>query len=227
MGTMKMRDEMGTGASLGKRASNHLLFERYTEAARKAIFHARAEASRRDDGVITVADLLAGLSLEENTRAERIGSLKANAFYLRWLSGLPPLPSPPASSNGTDSDKTDNESQMKLDPDARRVLAFAVAEADRDREYWIDTDHLLRGLLRFPNKAHFAVLKTEINLKTVRIASKRDREEFLPEESSSLKVVRYLVRKHIARWVPPILGLACYLYILTQSFGIELSPLAR
>ena len=198
------------------------VFERYTEAAKRAIYYARAEALSRCDTVITVADILSGLSVDESTRAERVASLKANAFYLRWLSGLPQLPSVTVG-----KDWKNQENQPALELDSKRAMAYAVVEADRDREYWIDSDHLLRGILRFPNRAHFALLKTEINLKTARARSRRDRKEFRPNEASSLKVLRYLFRKHFAFWVPSVLGLACYLYVLIQSLGIGMSPLAR
>ncbi len=194
------------------------LTERYTRASEEAIHHAQEEAQRRGETVIDVSDLLAGLSLDEDTRAERVGSLKANAFYLRWLVGLPPLPSQfPSVGAGFQS------AQFKLSQEAQRALLFAVAEADRDREYWIDSDHLLRGLLRFPNKADFALLKTEVTLSEARSRSRRDREEHIPEENPNLKVVQYLIRKHLAFWLPPVLGLACYLYILIQG----LSPMVR
>lgn len=213
---MEARGQMLAEVVTGNKASGNSVFERYTEAARRAIFYARAEALGRNGAIITVADLLAGLSLSEDTRAQRVGSLKDNGFYLRWLSGLPALPTPTAGVNWQDESK-----QLGLDAEALRTLAFAQLEADRDREYWIDTDHLLRGLLRFPNRANFAVLKTEINLKSARIASRRDREEFLPDETPSLKVMRYLMRKHFALWVPAVLSLACYLYILMQSVGMS------
>jgi len=219
---MAMREQMEAGAQTGKKDNGYSVFERYTEAARTAISYARCEALWRDGEAITVADLLAGLSNEENTRAERIGSLKANACYLRWLSGASQLPSPIAG-----SDCQDKVHRLELDFDVKRALAFAVSEADRDREYWIDTDHLLRGLMRFPNKAHFAVLKTEMNLKAARVASRCDREEFLPDETPNLKVVEYLVRKHFAFWISPVLSLACYLYILIQSIGPGVFSLAR
>jgi hypothetical protein len=199
-----------------------MVYERYTEDARKAVVYARDEALRRNDTVVSVADLLAGVGMDEDTRADRVGSLKANAAYLRWLTGLPALPS---STPGLDW--TDSHQSAEMGEEARRALAYAVAEADRDREYWIDTDHLLRGLMRFPNTAHFAVLKTEINLKRARAASWRDRENFLPEQTPNMKVIKYLIRKHLALWVPPILSLACYLYILLQGFGMELSPLLK
>jgi hypothetical protein len=209
-----------SGILSGKVASNQTLVERYTDATRRAINFARLEACHRGDRAITVADLLAGLSVDEGTRAERVGSLKANASYLRWLSGLPALPAHIWWEDGEGG-------QPEFDLEARRALAFAVMEADRDREYWIDSDHLLRGLLRFPNKAHFAVLKTELNLKSARIASRRDREEYLPEETPNFKVVKYLLRKHLALWLPPLVSLVCYLYILLQGFGLQLAPLTK
>lgn len=219
---MAMRIQMETGAQTGNKEKGYSVSERYTEAARTAIAHARCEALQRKGEAITVADLLAGLSQEEGTRAERIGSLKANAHYLRWLSGSSQLPSPVVG-----GDCQDKANRLQFDMDAKRALAFAVLEADRDRDYWIDTDHLLRGLMRFPNKAHFAVLKTEMNLNAARVASRRDREKFLPEETQNLKVVEYLLRKHFALWVSPVVSLACYLYILMQSVGPAVFSSAR
>jgi ATP-dependent Clp protease ATP-binding subunit ClpA len=189
-------------------AAHSAPWERCTEPVRKALYFARHEAQRRHEMTITVADLLSGLSVEEGTRAVRIGSLKNNASYLRWLVVLPALPASAA---------PDSNGHPELDQDAKRALAYAVAEADRDREYWVDSDHLLRGLLRFPNKAHFALLKTEINLNSVRVASRKDREEFLPQENPTWKVVQYLTGKYAALWLPPLVSAACYLYILMQS----------
>ena len=45
-----------------------------------------------------------------------------------------------------------------LDGDAKKAVAYAAKEADHDRQYWIDSDHLLRALLRFPNDAANALL---------------------------------------------------------------------
>ena len=219
---MDTRERMETGALTGKREIKDSFSERYTDAARAVVAYARCEALDRDSEMISVADLLAGLSCEENTRAERIGSLKANALYLRWLAGSPLLPSL------TEGRSCQDEShRVELGAEAKQALAYAVQEADRDREYWIDTDHLLRGLMCFPNKAHFAVLKTELNLKAARVASRRDREEYLPDETPNFKVVQYLARKHFSLWLSPVLSLACYLYILIQTIGQGGSLLAR
>ena len=206
----------------GRTAKHSSVFDRYTEATRRAIYFARQESVHRGSSVIAVADLLAGLGEDESSRAERIGSLKSNAFYLRWLVGLPALPA-----RAEDSLESKDESQIELDREAKRAFAFALMEADRDREYWIDSDHLLRGILRFPNRAHFAILKTEVNLHTARAASKADRALFRPYQTPGMKVVKYLVRQHLAQWAPPILGLACYLYILIQGISPTASPLAK
>lgn len=218
-GQMDTMSHTETGILTGKVASSQSLYERYTEATRRALQFAREEADHRGSSEIGVADILAGLSVDEETRAERIGALKANAFYLRWLSGLPALPAREVVSTSFQTPEFDLE--------ARRALAFAVMEADRDREYRIDSDHLLRGIMRFGNKAHFAILKTELNLNAARIASRRDREIHLPEENPNMKVVKYLIRKHLALWLPPALSLVCYLYILFQGFGLELSTFAK
>ena len=201
--------------------SHPSILDRYTDATREVLVHARQEALNRDANLISVADLLGGLGVAEGTRAERVGSLKANAFYLRWLVGLPALPArEPAPGSG-------DFTTIELDVDAKRALAFAVLEADRDREYWIDSDHLLRGLLRFPNKADFALLKTELGLKSARVASRVDREKHLPETNPSIKVAKYLMRKWVALLVPPALSLACYLYILIQGIGMAATPAIR
>jgi len=212
--------------AFGKSVNHPSVFERFTDASRRAIDFAWKETLHRGGSEISVADLLAGLSFDEDSRAERVGSLKANAFYLRWLVGLPALPAREAQATDDLETKAIDEF-LELDAEAKRALAYAVLEADRDRNYWIDSDHLLRGILRFPNKAHFALLKVEVNLDSARIASREDHWEFAPNENPSIKVVQYLARKYTMLIVPPALSLACYLYILFQGIGMTLSPLAH
>jgi hypothetical protein len=212
---------MGNSEKASRGGGAQSVYERYTEATRKAISYARQEAEHRGDTVISVADLLAGLSVDENTRAERVGALKSNAFYLRWLMGLPALPE----RVWREYDELER-SHLELDTDAKRAFAFALMEADRDDEYWIDSDHLLRGLMRFPNRAHFAVLKTETNLAAVREASRADRVAFKPVAAPERKLIPYLVRKYAGIWAP-VLSLVCYVYILFQGFAMTLSPMAK
>jgi len=203
----------------GGSSSQRSFTERYTQPTWLALEFAREQAQERGATEISVADLLAGLLMEDGSRANRVGKLKESAFYLRWLAELPALPAL----------RHDEAAGGSIEPDfeTRRALAFAVLEADRDREYWIDSDHLLRGLLRFPNKADFALLKTELSLDKARVASRRDRAEFLPEQNPNLKVVKYLVRKYVTLLAPSVLSLACYLYILIQEIGMVLTPVAH
>jgi hypothetical protein len=215
---------MGKSGQLlsGGNKTQSSLTERYTEPTLLALELAREEAQQRGATEVTVADLLAGLMVEEGSRAERVGKLKTNAFYLRWLAGLPALPAV-----AQEESETVSTEAIGLVFEARRALAFAVLEADRDREYWIDSDHVLRGLLRFPNEADFALLKTELSLDAARVASRRDRAQYLPEQNPSLKVVKYLARKYFLLLAPMVLSLACYLYILFEEVGAVLTPVAR
>jgi len=203
----------------GGSSSEQSFAERYTEPTLLALEFAREEAQARGATEISVADLLAGLMMEEGSRADRVGKLKANAFYLRWLAELPALPAL----------RHDERAGASIEPDfeTRRALAFAVLEADRDWEYWIDSDHLLRGILRFPNKADFALLKTELSLEGARVASRKDREQFLPEQNPNLKAVKYLIRKYVTQLAPSVLSLVCYLYILIQGLGPMLTSAAN
>jgi ATP-dependent Clp protease ATP-binding subunit ClpA len=171
---------------------NYPTSERYTDEANRALSYARQECLRRGQRVLTAADLLAGLSVEESSRAQRVGSLKENAFYLRWLTALPPLPER--------SPVTSRRASEEIEPDieVKQALEFALVEANRDREDLIDSDHLLRGIMRFPNKAHFALLKTEINLTSVRIASYHDRREFTRPKKAGFNVWQYLFHRSTA-----------------------------
>ena len=212
----------GELVSVGNKSQSSFT-ERYTAPTLLALEFAREEAQQRGATEVTVADLLAGLMVEEGSRAERVGKLKTNAFYLRWLAGLPALPA----LTREEGETAPAGHEIGLDVETRRALAFAVLEADRDREYWIDSDHLLRGLLRFPNKADFALLKTELSLDSARVASRGDREQYLPEQNPSLKVVKYLTRKYFLLLAPTVLSLACYLYILFEELGSALTPVAH
>jgi ATP-dependent Clp protease ATP-binding subunit ClpA len=186
--------------------------------AQRAIDQARNEALRRGSKVVTVADLLAGLSWEEGTRADRLASLKSNAMYLRWLVGLPPLPA-----NRMEMADTTTE----FDHGAKIAMAYARSEADRDDEPQVNTDHLLRGLLRFPNVANFALLKIEVRLQSCRVASKLDREELLAEDAPALELYQYRMRKYLAQSALSVLGAICYLYILIQNIAISMTPATK
>lgn len=196
------------------------IVERYTGDTQRVLIFAKQEALRRGQTLVTPADLLAGLMEEEEHRAARIASLKPNATYLRWLVELPQLPMR-IENSFIDIGLAD------FDSEARQALAYMVLEADRDREYWIDTDHLLRGLLCFPNLADFAVLKIEVDLHSVRRGSRADRSKFPSGRAPKSKIAEYLVRKYVEWLAPPVISVACYLYILIEGLGPVVLPQAR
>jgi len=158
------------------------MFERYTEHARRAIFFARFEAIHRRAATISTAHILLGLSWEENSRAAVILSLKDKLTDVCALLGIPlrPCTEIPYSQNN----------DLPLDRDSKITLAYAVNEADRDWQEMIDTDHLLRGLLRFSNQASEALHSLSVDLPTVRAASKHHRAEFPPKRTPFLRLAQ-------------------------------------
>jgi len=146
------------------------MFERYTEGARTAVFIARFEAIHRRADSICPAHLLLALTWEEGSRANRVGALKDHLADL-----LPPLELPlrPCSSISY------NELvDLRLDQDSKKALVYGAEEANLDQRKVIDTGHLLRGLLRFPNKASEALKIIPLDLAAAQSASRRDFLEF-------------------------------------------------
>jgi hypothetical protein len=69
------------------------------------------------------------------------------------------------------------------------LLAYALFEADWDRQFWIDTDHLLRGLLRFPNAATESLTSMGLTLESVRSSAKNDRKKSPPEAAPKIALL--------------------------------------
>jgi len=164
------------------------MFERYTEQARRSVFFARYAAGHQRSAHITAAHLLIGLSWEGKARSCEIGSLKDKIPELCKLLGIP-WPFGKASKEQLMTD-------IPLDNNAKMALAYAAQESDLDQQYWIDTDHLLRGLLRFPNEASEALKSISLDLPTARVGSLRHREEHPPGRTPLLRLAGF--------WFEPI-----------------------
>lgn len=158
------------------------MFERYTEQARRAVFFARFEAIHRRAASISAAHLLLGLSWDDDSRAVAVGSLKDNLVELCASMGIQHRP--------CTNLPYDSKANIPLDRNAKMVLAYAAEESDKDQLYSIDTDHLLRALLRFSNEASIALKSISLDLPTVRAASERHRIEFPPEPSLAPMPIR-------------------------------------
>ena len=164
------------------------MFERYTEQAKRAIFFACFEAASQPADKISTAHLLIGLSREKGSRADAVGSLKEHTAQLRSELRIPPPPR-----------GTENGFRLKsipLNNNSKMALAYAAQEARMDDSYYIDTDHLLRGILRFPNEATGALHSISLDIATAQILSRRNREEFPPETSLYLRLFGSPLRAH-------------------------------
>ena len=187
------------------------MFERYTDEAKRAVFFSRAEALVRKVSVISVQDLLLGVSRDKNARASQIASLKPRDAELRAALGIAPFP------KNIDYSQLGPKNAIPLDNDAKKTLAYAAQEADSDHEFWLDTDHLLRGLLRFPNATSDALAKLGIELEAMRAASVRNRQEFPPRRVHNWLRLRAFVKKFRAHLLLIAILLIIFAYLKSQG----------
>jgi len=127
------------------------MFERYTDRCKIAVFFARQTGLCSDAMAIDSNHLLCGILV-----ANRSGG---DSFRLREL-----LPEEAARQDVIANRPLIKGSDIPLSDDAKRVLAYTAREADRLIEYWIDTEHLVLGILREENNAAASKLR-EVGLK--------------------------------------------------------------
>jgi ATP-dependent Clp protease ATP-binding subunit ClpC len=123
------------------------MFERYTEAGRRAVFFARALASERGCTTIETEHLLLGVSRADRPLLHRLGQ-RASFVEESMLKEIDRL-SPPH------PEQVDTSVDMRLSADAKKALTTASKEATRS----VTPAHLLLGLFRAPGVAS-AVLRT-------------------------------------------------------------------
>src|ERR1700757_1255178 len=146
------------------------MFERYTEKARRVIFFARYEASQFGSPYIETEHLLLGLLREDRALTARFLGHDASVESIRkQIEGHTTL-----------REKTSTSVDLPLSNECKRVLAYAAEEAERLSHKFIDTEHLLLGLLR-EEKCFAAEILHERGLKLLQV-----REEI--QRSSSERV---------------------------------------
>jgi len=115
------------------------MFERYNEAARQALFFARFEASQTG-----------GLSIE--TEHMLLGILREAKGITAQLLSTPPLSMDAIrrelERRIASRERVPASVEIPFALGTKRVLQFAVEEADALRHSWIGPEHLLLGLLR-------------------------------------------------------------------------------
>jgi ATP-dependent Clp protease ATP-binding subunit ClpA len=165
------------------------VFERYDEEARRAVFYARLEAGHAGAKFITPAHLVVGLSRDHHVESCPVYQLRLNVSELRSRLGL--------GSATTAEDLKLTKGDIALDDNSKMALAYAVKEADWDRQYWIGPEHLLRGMLRFPNETSSALRAIGVDLESLRATSRSHRKLHPPKRPPLLGFVRRVLRKFL------------------------------
>ena len=149
------------------------MFERYSQAARQAIFWARYMASQVGGLEIEAEHLLLGLLRADKTLAKRfLGSPWAAETV--WKKVEPSKPKCPRSTGSK---------EIPLSSESKRALLYASEEADLSPNRRICTEHLLLGLLR-EEKSLAAKILSELN---VELASTRDELSRTPHDDSKVE----------------------------------------
>jgi ATP-dependent Clp protease ATP-binding subunit ClpC len=135
------------------------MFERYTERARRVIFHARYEASSFGSPFIEAEFLLLGLLREDKHTVLRWlgdgdGELSLREEIARHVFRGPETPT---------------SADLPLTDEAKRVLSYAAEEAAVLSHHFIGTEHLFLGLLRDPQSRVAKILfERGVDAKAVR-----------------------------------------------------------
>jgi len=123
------------------------MFKRYTEECKRAIFIAQQVALYKSAEALDSSHLLIGLLAQKECRSNKL-------FGLREL--LPDDGHIPADRGKWTFSK---DKTIPLSSDGKRTIAYAGREANQLRDYWIDTEHLVLGILREESSSAAAKLR--------------------------------------------------------------------
>jgi Clp amino terminal domain, pathogenicity island component len=113
------------------------MFERYTERARRVIFVARYEAVQLGSTTIETEHLLLGVIREDKNLTNRFGDVSFSEHIRTEIER-----------QTTIREKVSHSIDIPLSDQCKRILAYAVEEADLLSHPLIGTEHLLLGILR-------------------------------------------------------------------------------
>jgi len=125
-----------------------MMFERYTEAARRTIFFARYEASQAGSEYIESTHLLLGLLRADSGWVESALRTPEALESLRKQLGAAPA-----------KERFSTTVDLPLSEESKQVLTYAAEEAERLDSKHIDGGHLLLGILRQENSAAAKALR--------------------------------------------------------------------
>ena len=138
------------------------MFERYTDAARRALFFARYEVSELGGLTIEPEHILLGVLRVDKGPAGKLLAQAQLSFddteaAIRAASGV--------------REKVNASVEIPFSAGTQRVLHYAAEEADRLLHTYIGTEHLLLGLLREQGSAAASILTSHgLNLDGAREA---------------------------------------------------------
>src|SRR6266481_4203448 len=114
------------------------MFERYTERARRVIFFARYEASQYGSPYIETEHLLLGLLREDRALAKWFPGESIVASGIRTeIEG-----------QTTQRERISTSVDLPLTEECKKALTLAAEESERLARRYIETEHLLLGMLR-------------------------------------------------------------------------------
>jgi ATP-dependent Clp protease ATP-binding subunit ClpA len=117
------------------------MFELYTEKARRVIFFARYESSQYGTPQIESEHLLLGLIREDRLILKRCAEHLFNEEEIRAaIDKMTPA-----------GKRTSTSVDLPVSNECKRILAFAAEESVRAGADFVDTEHLLLGILREEN----------------------------------------------------------------------------
>ena len=114
------------------------MFEKYTEKARMAIFHAREETSKFGTPRIESEQLLLGLLEADKSTFGRYLGGRTSATEIREAVVQATEVRPP----------TPTSMDIPLSNESKRILMFSAEESTRSGHQHVDTEDLLFGILR-------------------------------------------------------------------------------
>ena len=178
------------------------MFERYTEKARRVIFFSRYEASQYGSPCIETEHLLLGLLREDKALANRL--FRSHAYIEAVRKHV--------EGRTTIRERISTSVELPFSEEVKRVLRYAVEEAERMAHKHIGTEHLLLGLLR-EEKCFAAEILQErgLRLSSLREELMRSQSEKLmparPRETSLLsEFSRDLVQAAMDGQLDPLIG---------------------
>jgi ATP-dependent Clp protease ATP-binding subunit ClpC len=117
------------------------MFEKYTEAARKAVFFARYEASQSGSPYIEAEHLLLAILRVESHLLARLAPAKVKSLREQVRREFP------------QREKIATSVDLPVSTGCKRVFAYAAEEAKRLKQDTIGPDHLLLGISREESSA--------------------------------------------------------------------------